>query len=192
MTPEQTDSLSGRGHSLEEEFFRREDAKLLEKLRALKNAATTRDTLAQATGITNAAVLDRLIELGIGGETAAALSVLPFVEVAWADGAVDARERAALLEHARTKGFAPGSTEHALLEAWLEKRPEPRFFTAWTHLVEGLVERLSSEQVKLLQGTLMERARSVASASGGFLGMGKVSASESAVLARLEKAFERR
>jgi hypothetical protein len=192
MAPENTDSLNERGRSLEDEFFRREDAKLLDKLRALKNAETTRDSLARATGITNKAVLDRLMELGIGGETAAALSVLPFVEVAWADGSIDAKERAALLELARTKGFAPGSTEHALLEAWLDKRPESRFFTAWTHLVQGLVEKLTPDQTGMLKSTLMERARSVANASGGVFGLGKVSASESAMLAKLEKAFERR
>lgn len=186
------DSLSERGRSMEEEFFRREDAKLIEKLRALKDAATTRESLSKATGITNAAVLDKLVALKIGGETAAALSVLPFVEVAWADGSIDAKERAALVAHARTKGFAPGSREYALLEMWLDQRPAPRFFDAWTHLVHGLCEHLNSKEVAQLRTTLVDRARSVAEASGGVLGLGKVSASEAAMIKKLEGVFDRR
>jgi len=190
MSSQTPDSLNDRGRSMEDEFFRREDAKLLEKLRALKNTQTTRELLAKATGITNAGVLDQLMELNIGGETAAALSVLPFVEVAWADGSIDAKERAALIEHAQTKGFASGSTEFVLLEAWLEKRPEPRFYTAWTQVVRGLCEKLAPPQIALLKTRMLERAHAVANASGGVFGIGKVSASEAAMIAKLEKAFE--
>lgn len=192
MAPDNMDSLNQRGLSQEEEFFRREDAKLLEKLRALKNAETTRELLAKATGVSNAEVLDKLMSLKIGGETAAALTVLPFVEVAWADGEVDAKERAMLIEHAKTKGFTPGTTEYALLEEWLAKRPEPRFFAAWTELVHGLCERLDDKQRAELRTMLVERARSVASASGGVLGIRKVSDAESRMLAKLERVFDRR
>ena len=108
MSSSNHDSLSDRGRSLEEEFFKREDAKLLERLRALKHAETTRDLISRATGIKNKERLDKLMELKIGGETAAALSVLPIVEVAWADGSIDAKEREFLLQHAATKGFVDG------------------------------------------------------------------------------------
>ncbi len=192
MSSQNPDSLSERGHSMEEEFFRREDAKLLEKLRALKNAETTRETLGKATGITDKVVLDKLMALKIGGETAAALSVLPFVEVAWADGTIDAKERDALIAHAKTKGFTPGTTEYALLEEWLAKRPEPRFLAAWTELVHGLCARLNANEIAQLRTTLVERARSVAQASGGVLGIGKVSAAETAMLTKLERVFDRR
>lgn len=187
-----SESTSDRGSSQEAQFFRREDAQLLDRLRALKNTETTRESLAKATGITNADVLDKLTALKIGGETAAALSVLPFVEVAWADGVLDAKERASILAHARTKGFAQGSTEYALLETWLETRPEPRFLAAWTELVRGLCERLSTEQVTALRHTLIERARMVARASGGILGLGKMSIAEKSMLEKLERAFDRR
>ena len=192
MSSSNHDSLSDRGHSLEEEFFKREDAKLLERLRALKHAETTRDLISRATGIKNKERLDKLMELKIGGETAAALSVLPIVEVAWADGSIDAKEREFLLQHAATKGFVPGTTEYALLEVWLEKRPEPRYFVAWLQLVHGLSEQLTETENAHLKGVVMERARAMAGASGGVLGVGKISASESAMLAKIEKVFDRR
>jgi len=192
MSSQNPDSLSERGHSMEEEFFRREDAKLLEKLRGLKNAQTTREMLGKATGITDEAVLDKLMSLKIGGETAAALSVLPFVEVAWADGTIDAKEREALITHAKSKGFTPGTTEYALLETWLEARPEPRFFAAWTELVGGLCAQLNAGEIVALRTKMIDRARSVAQASGGVLGIGKISSAETAMLTKLERVFDRR
>src|SRR5690606_16137794 len=65
MASDNYDALHERGRSSEEEFFRREDAKLLDKLRALKNAETTRELISRATGITNKERLDKLMELKI-------------------------------------------------------------------------------------------------------------------------------
>lgn len=192
MSAQNHDSLSERGFSLEEEFFRREDAKLIAKLRALEHAETTRELLGKSTGITDKLVLDKLMALNISGEIVAALSVLPFVEVAWADGTIDAKERETLIAQAKTTGFAPGTTEYALLETWLERRPEPRFFAAWTELVHGLCARLNANEIAQMRTTLVERGRSVAQSSGGVLGLGKVSAAETAVLTKLERAFDRR
>ena len=181
-----------RGRGLEDEFFRREDQRMIEQRRRLKASETARGALANASGITSPAVLDRLTELGIRAETVAALSIVPLVEVAWADGSLDATERRAVLDRARASGFAPGSIEHAMLEAWLDRQPTPKLLTAWTHLVQGMCERLGPEEVARLKSGLLDRARAVARASGGMLGVGsKVSAAEAAVLVQLEAAFAR-
>ena len=181
-----------RGTSPEDEFFRREDQRLIERLRQLNAAQTAREALSKASGITNPTVLDKLLELKIPPETIAALSVVPLVEVAWADGTLDAKERQEVLRRAGESGFAPGSAQQALLEAWLDRRPEPRLLTAWTHLVQGMCEKLGADEIAKLRSSLLERARSVASASGGMLGLGsKVSKAEASVLTRLDQAFER-
>lgn len=192
MASDSFHSLHQRGQSLEEEFFRQQDAKLVEKLRELKRIESTRELLSRATGITNKERLDKLMELQIGSETAAVLTVLPLVEIAWADGQIDAKERAHLMEHAKSKGFVAGTSEHALLETWLQKRPEPRLFVAWLHMIHGLCEDLNATEAAHLKGLVMERARAMAGASGGILGIGKVSASEAALLAKIEKAFDRK
>jgi hypothetical protein len=190
MTPENPEILRDRGRSLEDEFFRREDQRLLARLTELKAAETTRAALAKASGITEAAVLDALLGLGIRAETVAALSVVPLVEVAWADGSLDARERGAILEGARQSGIAPGSTAHSLLEPWLERRPDPKLLTAWIQLVRDIRARLGADEAARLKASLLDQARAVASASGGILGLGaKVSSAEAAMLARLESAF---
>jgi hypothetical protein len=135
-------------------------------------------------------VLDRLIGLGIKAETVTALSLVPLVEVAWADGSLDAKERRAVLDRARESGVAPGSTAQTLLEAWLERRPDPKLLDAWTQMVRGIRDQLGPDEAARLKAGLLDQARAVASASGGVLGIGaKVSGAEAAMLAKLEAAF---
>jgi hypothetical protein len=182
--------LRERGRSLEEEFFRREDARLMGNLRQAAQREGAREALARATGIKNPQVLERLIDLDVSPETVTALSLVPLVEVAWADGSIDDAERHVILTRADTAGIAPGSSERALLEAWLTRKPDPKLSTAWAQLVRGLCAQMSPEEVATLKEGLLERARAVAGASGGFLGMGsKVSGAEAAVIQRLESTF---
>ncbi len=190
MTPQEPEILKDRGRDLEDEFFHREDQRLIERLNELKAVETTREALAKATGITKPAVLDRLMALGIRAETVTALYMVPLVEVAWADGTLDAKERRAILDRAGDSEVARGSTEYALLEAWLDRRPDPKLLTAWTYLVQGMCEQLGSDGAARLKASLLERARAVAGASGGVFGIGsKVSNAEAAVLAQFEAAF---
>ena len=163
--------LRERGRSLEEGFFRREDARLVEKLRQAARRETAREALARASGIKNPEVLDRLVDLDIPPTTVTALSLVPLVEVAWADGSLDANERRAVLERVGTAGFAAGSIERAVLETWLTHKPDPKLLTAWEHLVQGLCEQLDPAEVAALKAGLLDRARAVAGASGGFLGL---------------------
>ena len=97
-------SLGERGRALEEEFFRKEDQRLTAKLRELKAKEASREELSRISGIRNTAILDRLVELGIHAETLVALSIVPLAEVAWADGAIDAKE-----EQSSTAPRNPGS-----------------------------------------------------------------------------------
>jgi DNA-binding XRE family transcriptional regulator len=181
--------LGDRGKSLEDEFFRKESDRAIERLREMRQRTNSREALAKVIGITNEAIIDRLIELGIRPEIVSALAIVPLVEVAWADGSLDAKERQAVLQRAEKSGIAPGTADHDLLQSWLEKKPEPRLLAAWTAMVRGLSERLSPKELALLKAGLIERAKAVARASGGFLGVGAVSAAEQDAIDRLESAF---
>jgi hypothetical protein len=187
MTPNPPEILRDRGRSLEDEFFRREDKRLIEQLTALRAVEATREALGKASGITKPAVLDKLIGLGIRAETVAALSIVPLVEVAWADGALDAKERGAIVERA---AIASDSTAGALLATWLDRRPDASLLTAWTHLVQAMSEQLGPDEAARVKTELLERARAVAGATGGMFRVGlKISAAEAAVLAKLQAAF---
>ena len=87
--------LGDRGRALEDEFFRKEDQRLIERLRELRDKSVSREALALASGIKNEAILDKLLELGIRPETVAALALVPLAEVAWADGSLDDARAAA-------------------------------------------------------------------------------------------------
>src|SRR5262245_13363056 len=181
--------LGERGKALEDEFFRKEDERLTAKLRELKAKEATREELSRISGIENTAILDRLIQLGIHAETLVALSIVPLAEVAWADGAIDAKEEQAILDRAAKSGVTPGSGSYDLLKSWLERRPEPRLLTAWIHMIQGISESLTAEQVEALRADLVERVGAVAGASGGVLGMGKISSAEAEMIRQLESAF---
>jgi len=181
--------LGERGRALEEEFFRKEDQRLTAKLRELKAKEASREELSRISGIKNTAILDRLLELGVHAETLVALSIVPLAEVAWADGAIDAKEEQAILDRAAKSGVTPGSSNHDLLKSWLERRPEPRLLTAWIHMVQGINENLTAEQVEALRAGLVERVQAVARASGGVLGVSKVSSAEAEMIRQLESAF---
>lgn len=181
--------LGDRVRTLEDEFFRSEDERLTQRLRELKHKEASREALATASGISNQAILDALLHLGIRPEVIGALSVVPLVEVAWADGTLDAKEKQAILERAEKSGITAGSIEHDLLRSWLDHKPEPKLLTAWTHMVQGMCEQLTGEQMTTLRTSLVERARAVAKASGGFLGVGSVSTAEEDMIRQLESAF---
>ena len=181
--------LGDRVKTLEDEFFRREDQRLMDRLRELKQNEITRDALAKASGISNQVILDKLLDLGIRPEIVGALAIIPLVEVAWADGSIDGREKQTILERAHKSGIEPGSPGHDLLASWLERQPEPKLLTSWIHLMQGICESLSCDEVATLRAGLVERTRGVAKASGGLLGVGSVSSAEAEMIRHLESAF---
>jgi hypothetical protein len=183
--------LGDKVRTLEDEFFRKEDQRFIQLRRDLQEKAVSREALAKVSGIKNEAILDKLLQLGIRAEVLAALALVPLVEVAWADGSLDDRERREILARAEKSGVAPGSPGLALLQSWLERKPEPKLLTAWIQMVAGLSEHMTPEQVQALRAGLVERARAIASASGGLLGVGKVSAAEADMIQQLESAFAR-
>src|SRR5713226_8693532 len=92
-----TDELFGdRRKALEEAFFAKQNERVKQQLRAKQEGQARREALAAASGIRDEGVLDKLVSLGLGAETLAVLSLVPLVEVAWADGTIDAKERAAI------------------------------------------------------------------------------------------------
>ena len=149
-------------------------------------------TLARVAGDAHPEVLDKLVELGIGPETWAALEIVPLVEVAWADARMEAKERSAVLAAAEANGIEAGSPSHQLLENWLTHRPDARLLAAWGEYIVGLCADLDPAQRSALREEILGRARSVAEAAGGFLGLGnKISPEEEVVLQQLAKPFER-
>jgi hypothetical protein len=192
--PEQRkkDALGDREKALEDSFFARREADLLERMRGEREQTASREALARISGIDSDEILESLVPLGIGPETWTALSLVPLVEVAWANGRVEAQERRAILVGAEANGILRHSPAWELLENWLAHRPDGRLLEIWGEYIVALCAELDPAEKHGLRDEVLGRARSVASAAGGFLGLGqKISREEEVVLAELAKAFER-
>lgn len=182
--------LENNGRLLEDRFFLEQDRILVEKLRELRKVEESKQALSAVSGITNGAVLQKLVDLDIHPEIVASLAVVPLVEVAWADGRIEDKERAAIMEASAQGGMAKGSPDYEILERWLSRRPGPELLEAWTHYVQGLCEMMAPDERQALRRDLVDRARRVAEAAGGFLGLtSPISRAEQAMLGTLEAAF---
>lgn len=184
------DDLNGLGNTMAERFFKERDKELLEKLKQEVAGDDSRDALAAASGIDDAAVLDSLIASGIGPDTIASVTLIPLVAVAWADRKMEAKEREAILKASTEAGITAGSASFAILETWLNEQPDDELLTAWTDYVGAMKSKLDDAAVNQLKSSVVSRAKSVAEAAGGYLGLGnKISDAESSVLSKLESAF---
>ena len=181
------DALAKRGQSLEEVFFKQRDAELIAQRKKIEQMEKNKSVLAEVSGIRNPQVLSKLAELEISAGTLASLAVLPLVEVAWADGHLDEKEKAAVLAEAAKGGIARGSIDYSILGTWLKEKPSPKLLEAWIHYIAGLREVMSPAELNGLKSELLDRDKKVAEAAGGFLS--KVSAAEKAVLKKMEDAF---
>ena len=180
-----------RRKSLEEEFFRRQDAALLAQRRTEAERREARAALAAASHITDELLLDQLVAFGISADTLTALSLVPLVEVAWADGEVDDAEKRAILAAARAAGLAETGAGHKLLEGCLSEQPHTRLRQMWEQYIASLSTTLPAQERDALKTELLRQARSVADAAGGFLGLGsRVSRQEEALLAEIAAAFD--
>ncbi len=183
------DGLHKRQKALEEEFFARKNQQLRDKLKATFDQEVTRDLLKAATGLSDPQILDRLVALQVRGETMAAFWLYPLVEVAWADGKLDRDERDAILTAAVAAGIEKGSAGYELLEATIADGPTEARRDVWFAYARDLAARLDPKERRAVREDLVRRARVVAEASGGVLGMRKVSANEQRVLDRIAEAF---
>jgi hypothetical protein len=176
--------------SLEDAFFLKKDNKLLEKMRELKRMEETKKAISEASGIHNEDVLHKLLDLNVRPEMVAALSIVPLVEVAWADGDLDEKEIDAVIRGAEAAGIAKGTPSFALLLRWLERKPGPEMLEAWTYYINGVCEKLEAKEREELKRELLGRARTVAEAAGGFLRLtSRISRKEKEMLGKLEDAF---
>jgi hypothetical protein len=182
-------SLFERGKSLEDHFFSEKDKQLLAQLKQDLAQKVSREALSNCSGITDGKVLDALLANGITAESITSFSLVPLVAVAWADGRLDEQERQAIMKASQSVGIEPGSVAQRLLQSWLEKSPPSQLLAAWKDYVASLKKSLDETAFSQVRNTVMRRARDVAEAAGGFLGIGKTSEKEAAVIDDLEDSF---
>lgn len=182
----ENDQFLRRGKALEDIFFNKEDARLVDQLNEQKKHHDQELALRSISGITNKSVLDNAIDLGITVETFGALTLIPLLKVAWADHICDIKESKVILQFAEENGIENESSGYKLLELWLDNEINPNLYIAWKSYVEVLKEKLTEPEIEALHDEVIGRAKKVAKASGGFLGIGSISNEEACVLKELD------
>ena len=177
--------LADRGRALEEDYFRKKDRELIEKMRAADAAAKARKDLGASTGLSDPALLDELQALGFTPETVPLLPLIPLVRVAWAEGGVSAQERKMIVDLARARGIAAGSGADRQLADWLDRQPSEAVFTRAMRLISAVMSGQSANTASLSAEDLVKYCEEIAAASGGLLGIGKVSSEERKLLASI-------
>lgn len=188
----ETRPASFRGRSKEEEYFLRAEAELLEKVRARAAKEAERRALGEYHGVQDEVILKAFEEAGYDRETVQILHLVPILQVAWVDGEVSRAERAEILKIAAARNVVEGTPVHAKLLSWLDAPPPPQFFERTMEIISRMLELFPPEKRETLQSDVMAASLAVASASGGFFGLGsKVSVDEKALIESFAAGFEK-
>ena len=171
---------------LEEAFFAEQNARLLERLRAKAERAERHAMLRRVVGVEDEEFLDRLLALGITPERAMVLRLTPLVFVAWAGGAIEPKEREAILRAAARHGLAVEEMAQEVLGDWLVRRPDPRILEMWKTYIRSVWSKFTADEQEQMRHNLLAATREVAQAAGGVLGLRSISAAERQVLDDLE------
>ena len=174
---------------LEETFFAKENERLLRELRAKAKVDEKRKALSAVVKTKNPALIDHFLELGLGPESILAVGLVPLAAVSWADGRLEDKEREAILKAASERGIEPGSANYIMLEVWLKEKPNQRLMDAWKKYSRGIWEQLTAHEQVLMRESIVGRAREIAEAAGGLLGVLSISPQEKALLEELEKVL---
>ena len=187
---DKTSGLERRERWFEAQYFSRKDAELIDKLKLVFHKRIDKQSIRETTGVTDEALLDRLVDLNLDGELMAAFNLLPLIEIAWADGDVDDREMHAVLSAAEQLGIGPGSTAYEMLQTRLREGPSKDARKLWFHYAETLRKTLNAKELERFRKDLLDACRRVAETSGGLLNVAfTVSANEKKVLEAVERAL---
>lgn len=184
------DGITSDIRSREEDYFRRKDRELVEKLRRAATENEARQALETTSGIHDPAMLQELQELGFTPDTVSLLPLIPIVQVAWAEGGVTDEERSLILLFARERGIQPGSAADSELSAWLAQRPSDEVFARAARLIRAMLDAPDSTGTTVRIEDVIHQAEAIAAASGGVLGFRKISAEERTLLDRIQAALK--
>jgi hypothetical protein len=122
----------------------------------------------------------------------ALLPLMPAVQMAWAEGGVTPAERTLLVTLARSRGIEQGSAADRQLTEWLDRRPGAQVFANATRLIRATLDTGAEGTAGTTADELIRYCESIASASGGFLGINRVSVDEREILASLASELKGR
>jgi hypothetical protein len=178
-----------RGTVLEEAFFYRVDRELSELLGKRLQREEKLLQLANATGIRDQKYLERLADSGFELSTLHFIWV-PLILVAWADGNAEKLEKKAIADILASKGISQETISRVISHEWFCKKPTEELWGIWKEFSAATSSSLNPAINNELIDELVRLCRLVADASGGFMGLGKVSATETQAIDRVIRTLQ--
>ncbi len=160
--------------------------KLREKLQASAQATAQKQAIADSVKTDDLSLAERIQSLGFSGETSRVFDLLPLIHVAWADGAIQKNERAAILRVLEVRGIPAGSEAFTLVESLLEEQPSAEYMSQSLAVLRDVLAQDGGERGELI----VDLCEQVAKAAGGFLGLGdKVGDEERALIDEITRSL---
>jgi hypothetical protein len=131
------------------------------------------------------ALEQELRSLGLDPGSSAALSLLPLVQVAWADGAVQDAERALILEQAKALALSPDGL--LMLGNWLAFPPSAGYLARGHAALASLLREAAAPAVAPTD--VVGYCQLVARSAGGLFGVGATSRAEADAIAQVAAAL---
>ena len=185
------DAFADRGRSLEEEYFHRKERELIDKMRVRAAADDQRRRLGEMAGVADEEVLSDLQALGYTPETVMMLYLVPVIQIAWAEGGVSQKERDLIVKAARSRGITEGTPCDQQLHLWLSTRPSDEMFEKSLRAIRTLLQAQPADARDASEKDLLSLATAIASASGGIVGFGAVSAEERQMLSHINDELKK-
>ncbi len=186
-----TNPLKDLSRSNEEHYFLKKENELLEELRRHAKRVSERADLAEATGVADEEILRELQDLGYAPQTVELFYLVPLLQVAWADAYVTSQERELIVGVARSRNLHEGTPGDIQLQEWLHNRPSEEFFTRTNRIIGTVLTALAPGERSVSPDMLVALCTDVASASGGFLGFGRVSDAQRRAIEEVAAELER-
>jgi hypothetical protein len=111
-------------------------------------------------------VTEKGAELGYAPHKLPLLFLVPFVQVAWAEGHVQASEQKAILRFAGNLSVGPDHSDYERLIGWFDERPRDEFFARSIEDLRELLESIPPKQAARLRSMLQFGCVEVAHAAG--------------------------
>src|SRR5688500_14462776 len=136
----ENDPLAKRGRALEDDYFRKKDRELIEKIRQAGAAERVRKDLGHKAGLDDPQLVQELLDLGFTPDTVPLLPLVPIIQMAWAEGGITKPERELILRLARSRGIEVGSAADRQLTEWLASQPPEAVFARARRLIRAMLD----------------------------------------------------
>ncbi len=147
------------------------------------------DQLREVLGLRDVGLAYHFLSQGLDARKAPAIELAPLALVAWASGNVTDAESAATIKAIHDTELFEFPAAWPVIQNWLDIRPNPELWNLWVDYTYYRLGQMTRSQRKALRRRLLGQARTVARASGGWMGIGSICREEQVIIDQIDRVF---